>query len=58
MRALDRKMLRDLVGMKGQAVAIAMVIASGVATYIMSLSTLDALKATQAVGASRGDVYV
>lgn len=48
MRALDRKMLRDLLGMKGQAVAIAMVIASGVATYIMSLSTLDALKATQA----------
>lgn len=41
-------MLRDLLGMKGQAVAIAMVIASGVATYIMSLSTLDALKATQA----------
>jgi putative ABC transport system permease protein len=48
MKALDLKLVRDLWGMKGQAVAIALVISSGVATYIMSLSTLDALQTTQA----------
>ena len=48
MKALDLKLLRDLWGMKGQAAAIALVISSGVATYIMSLSTLDALQTTQA----------
>jgi putative ABC transport system permease protein len=46
-RALDRKLLRDLWGMKGQALAIALVISSGVATFIMSRSTLDSLKLTQ-----------
>jgi putative ABC transport system permease protein len=48
MRALDRKLLRDLWGMKAQALAIAMVVAGGVATYILSASTLDSLKRTQA----------
>ncbi|MEE8185930.1 MAG: ABC transporter permease, partial [Thermodesulfobacteriota bacterium] len=33
--------------MKGQALAIALVITSGVATYIMSLSTLDSLRLTR-----------
>jgi putative ABC transport system permease protein len=46
-RALDRKLFRDLWGMKGQALAIALVISSGVATFIMSRSTLDSLKLTQ-----------
>lgn len=35
--------------MKGQALAIAMVIVSGVATYVISLSTLDSLRETRAV---------
>ena len=48
MRALDRKLFRDLWTMKGQAVAIAFVMAGGVATFVMSLSTLDSLKLTQA----------
>jgi putative ABC transport system permease protein len=48
MRALDRKLWRDLWGMKGQALAIALVISAGVATFIMSRSTLDSLKLTQA----------
>ncbi|MEW5976111.1 MAG: ABC transporter permease [Acidobacteriota bacterium] len=48
MKALDRKLLRDLWSMKGQALAIALVISSGVATFIMSISTLDSLKLTQA----------
>lgn len=34
--------------MKGQVVAIALVIVSGVATYIMSASTMDSLRRTQA----------
>ncbi|MCZ2073782.1 MAG: ABC transporter permease [Bryobacterales bacterium] len=48
MRAINRKILRDLVGMRGQALAIALVVASGAATYIMSVSTLDALESTLA----------
>jgi len=42
-RALDRKILRDLWHLKGQVLAIAMVIASGVAVLVMSLSTQQAL---------------
>lgn len=49
MKALDSKMLRDLWRMKGQAIAIAIVIVSGVATFVMSLSTLDSLRRTRAV---------
>lgn len=48
MKAIDRKLWRDLWGMKSQAVAIALVIVSGVATFIMSVSTLDSLRLTQA----------
>lgn len=39
--------MRNLLGMKGQAIAIAFVIASGVATFIMSVSTMQSLKLTQ-----------
>ncbi len=49
MRAIDRKALRDLWGIKGQALAIALVIASGVAIYIMTLSNSDSLRFSQAV---------
>jgi putative ABC transport system permease protein len=48
MLSLDRKALRDLLKMRGQALAIALVISSGAATYIMSVSTLETLMATQA----------
>src|SRR5512139_2047051 len=48
-KALRRKLLRDLWGMKGQALAIAMVIVSGVATFVISLSALDSLRETRAV---------
>ena len=43
MRALDRKLLRELWRLRGQAFAVAVVIASGVAVLVMSLSTLEAL---------------
>ena len=48
MRALDRKLWRDLWHMRGQAVAIALVVMCGVATHVMFLSTLNALRETQA----------
>jgi len=46
-RALNRKLLRDLATLKGQAAAIALVIASGVMTLMISVTTLDALTLTQ-----------
>lgn len=46
MKALDRKAWRDLWGIRGQALAIAAVIACGVATFTMSLSMLASLRAT------------
>lgn len=48
MSALNRKLFRDLWRMKGQVFAILLVIASGVATAIMSISTHDSLRLTRA----------
>src|SRR5574341_898708 len=45
--SLDRKLLRDLWQMKGQAVAIALVIGSGVAMLVTYLSNFDSLRRTQ-----------
>ena len=45
-RALDRKLLRDLWEMKGQALAIAAVIAAGVAMFVTYLSNFDSLERT------------
>lgn len=47
MTALDRKLVRDLWQMRGQVLAIAAVIAGGVATLVMALSTYDSLLATR-----------
>ncbi len=47
MRSIDRKALRDLWKIKGQALAIALVIGAGVAMYIMMFSTFDSLRLTQ-----------
>lgn len=47
MRALDRKLWRDLWQLKGQAAAIAFVIAAGVATYVMFLATLQSLQSSR-----------
>ena len=46
MQALNKKLLRDLWKIRGQAFAIALVVGSGVAVMVMSLSTLDSLKET------------
>jgi len=58
--ALDRKLLRDLLAIKGQAFAIAMVMAAGVAMFILMFSTLDSLQLTRRVYYERqrfGDVF-
>ncbi len=47
MTALNRKTFRDLWNMKGQAVAIAMVIACGIALFTLSRSMLFSLELTQ-----------
>lgn len=44
MRALDRKLVRTLWRIKGQVLAIALVVASGVAMFIMALTALRALQ--------------
>ena len=43
MKAIDRKMLRDLVAIKGQAFAIGAVMACGIAVFVMSVTTLRTL---------------
>ncbi len=43
MQSLDRKLLRDLWHMRGQALAIMLVIAAGVGTFVMSLCAWSSL---------------
>jgi putative ABC transport system permease protein len=47
-RALDRKLLRDLWQMKGQSAAIGAVVAAGVAMFVMYLSNFESLQRTRA----------
>ncbi len=46
--ALDRKLLRDLWRLKGQVLAVSLVVASGVGVLVMSLTALESLQATAA----------
>jgi len=46
LRALDWKLLRDLRGMRGQAIAIVFVMVAGVATYVSMASVYDTLQGT------------
>ncbi len=48
LRPLDRKLARDLWKIRGQVVAIALVMASGVALLVMSLTAMEALTETAA----------
>ena len=48
MRVLDRKLLRDLRRMWAQALAIALVMASGVATYVLASGAYHSLDETRA----------
>jgi len=59
--SLNRKLVRDLVKMKGQALAIAMVVAAGVSMYVMYLSNFESLQQTRATYYSQqrfADVFV
>src|SRR4030042_2047571 len=47
MKALNRKLWLDLWRMKGQVFAITLVVISGVATFIMFISTMDSLSLTR-----------
>ena len=57
---LNRKLVRDVWAMKAQALAIAMVVASGVAIYVMYLSNFSSLRETRDTYYDRqrfGDVF-
>ncbi len=47
MKALDHKLRRDIWKMKGQALAIALVIGSGVSTFLMLIGTMHSLNMTR-----------
>jgi putative ABC transport system permease protein len=49
MQALDRKLLRDLLHLRGQAVAIALVVACGIASFVTTMSTYESLRNSQAI---------
>ena len=46
MRALDRKLVRDLWRMRGQVLAVALVVACGVATLVMAVGAQTSLLET------------
>ena len=47
MSALHRKLLRNIWSMKGQVLAICLVVAAGVALFVMTLSALNSLSLTK-----------
>ncbi len=47
--SLDRKLLRDLVHMRGQALAVGIIIACGVGILIMALGTLQSLQQSREI---------
>src|SRR5262245_35954674 len=58
---LDRKLLRDVWEMKGQAFAIALVVMAGVAMFVAYFSNFDSLQRTMDTDYERqrfGDVFV
>jgi putative ABC transport system permease protein len=61
MRALSRKLLRDLWQTRGQGLAIAVVIAAGIAMFVAYFSTLDSLALARQIYYDRfrfADVFV
>ncbi len=47
MRAIHRKAVRDLWRLRGQAIAIALVVAAGITMYVSMFTTLESLRVTQ-----------
>jgi putative ABC transport system permease protein len=48
MKAIDKKLIRDLKRLRGQIIAIALVVACGIASFVSMLSAYESLKLTQA----------
>ncbi|MFB2769461.1 ABC transporter permease [Pelatocladus sp. BLCC-F211] len=48
MKALDKKLIRDLSRLRGQIIAIALVVACGIASFVSMLSAYESLKLSQA----------
>lgn len=46
MSALNRKLVRNILHMKGQVIAICLVIGCGIGAYVMAVSTMESLKGT------------
>ena len=60
MRALDKKLLRDLARLWAQALAVALVMACGVATLILAVGVYRSLEQTRTAYYERyrfGDVF-
>ena len=47
---LDRKLLRDILAMRGQVITIALVVAAGIAVFIASISTYYSFVAPDVTG--------
>ena len=47
MKTLDRKLIRDVVHLRGQVVAITLVVACGVASFVAMRSTYNSLLTSQ-----------
>jgi putative ABC transport system permease protein len=47
MRAIDHMLWRDLLHLRGQAIAVALVVACGIATWVTMRATYDSLRLTQ-----------
>ncbi|NEO01569.1 MAG: ABC transporter permease, partial [Moorea sp. SIO3I7] len=47
MNSLDRKLLRDLWQLRGQVIAIALVVACGIASFVLARSAYSSLRLTQ-----------
>src|SRR5512139_2138292 len=61
MTMLNRKLVRDVWAMRGQAAAVALVVAAGIAIYVMYQANFASLRDTQADYYARqrfGDVFV
>ena len=61
MRAINRKLIRDLWHIKGQVLAISMVVAAAVTVYVMYLGAFESLRLSQAAYYERyrfADVFV
>ncbi|MEO1134650.1 MAG: ABC transporter permease, partial [Cyanobacteria bacterium J06639_1] len=61
MRALDLKLVRDIVHLRGQAIAIALIVACGIASLVTMMSAYQSLELSQATYYDRyrfADVFV